>query len=141
MERFQSEANHVSEQNRKQARVLISGDRKALHSISRLDPDAFPEDRGLRDPTVNVPPVIADLETLTLSGSDQVKVLGAPTLPQNDIIDLKGRRVDRLDRAELAGFEPSGHGVTAWTELDGFALVQLLDVMARPAQMQSLREH
>src|SRR5438067_6613439 len=100
---------------------------------SRLDGDALAEDGAGRDPPVDPPAVVADLEPPALDRLDQVEVLPAVDLAQHDVADAQRRRVHRGDGAELARLDLAGHGVAAGAERHRLARPQLLDVPRGPA--------
>src|SRR3954466_3675782 len=96
----------------------------ALAARSRLDPDALAVDRRRRDPAVDAPPVVADLEPPSPDRLDQVEVLRAADLAEHDVAEGEVRRVHRRDGTELPGLDPPGHGIATGVELDDLARLQ-----------------
>jgi hypothetical protein len=68
-------------------------------SPSILDSDAFARDCSGGHPAVDATPVVANLKPLPLDGLDHVQVLPTADLAQDDVANLKGGRLNRLDRA------------------------------------------
>src|SRR5438045_1634831 len=94
---------------------------------SVLDFDAPAEDRTTRDPAVDPPAVVADLEALSLDGLHEMEVFPAADLAQHDVTNLQRRRIDRSYGAELPRRDFPGHGVAARTERHSFPGSQLFD--------------
>src|SRR5262245_5233278 len=104
---------------------------------STLDADALAVDGAGGHPAVDPPAVVADLEARPLNGLDEVQVLAAPHLAQDDVADLERRGVNRLHRAELPRLDLAGHRVAARPEGHRLAGAQLRDVPGRPAHGQA----
>src|SRR5262249_17262157 len=99
---------------------------------SLLDPHAFAIDRMAGNPTVDVAAVVADLDTAALQRLDQVKVLPAADLAQDDVADLERGRVHRGHGAQLPRLDLAAHGVAAGPERHRLAPLQPRDVFRRP---------
>src|SRR5262249_15931527 len=84
------------------------------------------------DPAVDVPSVVADLETRSLNRLDEVEVLATPHFAQHDFAYLDCRGIDRLDGAKLPGFDLARHGMAARPKRDRFAILKFRDVMRGP---------
>src|SRR5262249_24447971 len=84
-------------------------------------------------PAIASPPVISDLKSLPLPRLDQIEVLVAIDLAKDDVAHFHLFGFCWHDGTELARINLALHRIPAWTELNGFALLQLINVNSRPA--------
>src|SRR5262249_18286413 len=99
---------------------------------SRLDANALAEDRVGRDPPVDAPAVVADLEPLPLDRLDEVQVLAPFDLAEYDVADLQRRRIDRHHRADLARLALPRHRMATRAKRRRLARAQFLDMTGGP---------
>ena len=82
-----------------------TGSRNRRPAGSRIDSGEAAENGPRGDPTVDAPPVVADLESPALDRLDEVEVFGTAYSTKDDVAHVDVGWVDRLDRAKLPGFD------------------------------------
>jgi hypothetical protein len=70
-------------------------------SARSFNSDTFSVNPTGTDPTVDASAIVPDLKLVALSGLDEVNVLVAVDLAQNDVTNLKVVRIRRHDGAQL----------------------------------------
>lgn len=79
--------------------------------------------------------IVANLEPVTLSGLDEVKVLTAFDFAKDNIAYIKAIRRRRNNGAQLARLNLSTHGMTTGAELYRLTFSQFVDIRSRPPHM------
>ena len=86
-------------------------------ALSILDPDALAEYPVAANPAVDPASVVSDLISVASDRLDEVKVVVAPDLAQNDVSDAQYHRIaDGLNRAKLTRGNLPRHRVPSWPE-------------------------
>jgi hypothetical protein len=101
---------------------------------SGVDPNALPEYSVPTDPSVYETPIVSDLKTSTVDRLDDVQVLAPAHFAKHNISHRKSGTINGRNRAKLARFDPSLHGVASWTKGDGLSGSKFLDIVRRPTQ-------
>lgn len=94
--------------------------------------NAFPVDRVVADPAVDVAAIVGDLETLALDRTYEMKIVMSVDLAEHDVAGFERVGIDGDDGAELTGFDPTRHGAPVWAKPNSFACTQLNDVEVGP---------
>jgi hypothetical protein len=75
------------------------GSVQSVCSASSFDPDTLSVDSIGADPAVNASAIVPNLESVALSGFNEVDILAAVDLAQDNITDLKVVRIRRNNGA------------------------------------------
>jgi len=110
-------------------------------ALSSLFFDAYTEaiDSIQADPAIYAATIIPNLEALALLCYDQVKILRATYLAEDHVANLELFVLRRCNGAQISRLNLSSHRVSARSKLNGFTLLQFLDVKCSPAHDHSMR--